>query len=265
FTGVGIAFYGDIYTGTPSLAFNVSVDGKPATQSSVTSAAGFFRVPYFPFWQSSVIDLASGDDTHTIDITQLPYIGLDFILVTPGTTTPLSGKTVIVDDDYANIQYVGHWQTSKGQQLQGPGGDDDREPAWAFQNATHETTTPGDYFQFGYTGTKLTLYGIFPWNQPGTYRITVSVDGGTALPFQFSSLVAGASGPQINFPLFTTGKLDAGDHTILVNLTECDSSTLIVDYIAYEPSFSSWSTMPNISLPSLGSQGTTALPGATTT
>ncbi|KAJ7586485.1 hypothetical protein C8J56DRAFT_1084909 [Mycena floridula] len=203
--------------------------------------------------------------THTIDITQLPYIGLDFILVTPGTTTPLSGKTVIVDDDYANIQYVGHWQTSKGQQLQGPWGDDDREPVWAFQNATHETTTPGDYFQFGYTSTNLTLYGVFPWNQPGTYRITVSVDGGTALPFQFSSLAAGASGPQINFPLFTTGKLDAGDHTILVNLTECDSSTLIVDYIAYEPSFSSWSTMPNVSLPSLGSQGSTALPGPTTT
>ncbi|KAJ7586737.1 hypothetical protein C8J56DRAFT_1052079 [Mycena floridula] len=173
-------------------------------------------------------------------------------------------KTVIVDDDYANIQYVGHWQTSKGQQLQGPWGDDDREPAWAFQNATHETTTPGDYLQFGYTGTNLTLYGVFPWNQPGTYRFTVSVDGGTPLPFQFSSLAAAASGPQINFPLFTTGKLDAGDHTILVNLTECDSSTLIVDYIAYEPSFSSWSTMPNISLPSLGSQGTTTFPGAAT-
>ncbi|KAJ7586574.1 hypothetical protein C8J56DRAFT_1051925 [Mycena floridula] len=248
-----------------ALAFNVSVDGKPATQSSVTSTAGFFGVPsYFPFWQSSVVGLASGDDTHTIDIAQLPYIGLDFILVTPGTTTPLSGKTLpYIALDF--ILYVGHWQTSKGQQLQGPWGDDDREPAWAFENATHETTTPGDYFQFGYTGTNLTLYGVFPGNQPGTYRITVSVDGGTALPFQFSSLAAAASRPQINFPLFMTEKLDAGDHTILVNLTECDSSTLIVDYIAYEPSFTSWSTMPNISLRSLGSQGTTASPGATTT
>ncbi|KAJ7586462.1 hypothetical protein C8J56DRAFT_1165462 [Mycena floridula] len=142
-----IAFYGDIYTGTPSLAFNVSIDGKPAIQSSVTSAAGFLGVPsYFPFWQSSVIGLASGDDRHTIDITQLPYIGLYFILVTP------------VCRSLADIQ-------------------------------------------------------------------------GSATP----------------------------------RPTECDSSTLIVDYIAYEPSFSSWSTIPNISLPSLGSQGSTALPGATTT
>ncbi|KAJ7586461.1 hypothetical protein C8J56DRAFT_754929, partial [Mycena floridula] len=244
FTGISIAFIG-ISELQKSLL--ISIDNAPQFTQTLGSLPASDPDSYYQSHQwYQTPTLPQG--VHTIELTlDSPLdLGLDYMVIVPGPDTSLTGKNVMVDDSFSSIEYIGSWERIAGADFVPPL-TGFRMP---FQNSTHRTSTVGDILKFSYTGGPKEAKKI-AW----TGEVAVIFSGGVVLT---------TSGPQINFPLFTTGKLDAGDHTILVNLTECDSSTLIVDYIAYEPSFSSWSTMPNISLPSLGSQGTTAFPGAAT-
>jgi len=65
-------------------------------------------------------------------------------------------------------------------------------------------------------------------------------------------------GEAVNFLLFSSDSLSAGDHTLVMNITRCDSQAFIFDYITYTPSFSTLSVMPNLSPPSSGTLSTTS-------
>ncbi len=52
-------------------------------------------------------------------------------------------------------------------------------------------------------------------------------------------------GQQQNFLFYEYSFLQAGSHTLVVNVTECVNQTFAFDYVTYTPSFATLATMPN--------------------
>jgi len=101
-------------------------------------------------------------------------------------------------------------------------------------------------------GTSVSVYGIFSWAQVGTMTATYTLDG-TSIPQTYSvttrspQFVAGDEEAS-NYILFASDTLAAGDHTLVINITQCVNQTFILDYITYTPSFSTLASMPNLTL-----------------
>ncbi|KAJ7577532.1 hypothetical protein C8J56DRAFT_368044 [Mycena floridula] len=241
FDGTGIIFIGttgDLGPG-PSQDFTVAIDSNPAYDTST----GDQTPPTYIQWYNSP-QLQPG--IHSIKLDRLNRTGIDYILVAPGPDTPLLNQLLVVDDSYVGIDYFNHWDSNSHAAVRGNGSDNS---GLAFGNTTHYTSFEGSYMRFSYSGTSAAVYGVFSWSQPGSYDITVTIDDQNPFTVTWNS-----SAPhqlvdvpdQPNFKLFSTGDLPAGNHTIIVNLTRCDTQTLVIDYIQYTPSFSSLATMPNL-------------------
>ncbi|KAJ7580106.1 hypothetical protein C8J56DRAFT_896715 [Mycena floridula] len=93
-------------------------------------------------------------------------------------------------------------------------------------------------------GSNMTVYGTFQWVQSGSFDLVAYVDDGPPLTQTFSGIPH--SGWQPHFPLFSTGNLDPGQHTVTVELSKCVNQTLVFDYILYTPSFSTLASMPSM-------------------
>jgi len=90
-------------------------------------------------------DLADGK--HTIRVSGLATTSVDFAVVTAGENTPLSGKTVVVDNESAAISYSGAWTRNEGQINVGTLPD-----GRPYGNSTHRTSSVGDSMSFRFTG-----------------------------------------------------------------------------------------------------------------
>jgi hypothetical protein len=53
-------------------------------------------------------------------------------------------------------------------------------------------------------------------------------------------------GQQQNFQFFSYDFLQPGNHTLIVNVTDCVNQTFSFDYITFAPSFSTLANMPNL-------------------
>ena len=51
-----------------------------------------------------------------------------------------------------------------------------------------------------------------------------------------------------NFVFFASDNLAAGDHTLVINITECVNQAFVFDFITYAPSFLTPSVMPNLTI-----------------
>jgi hypothetical protein len=95
------------------------------------------------------------------------------------------------------------------------------------------------------------VYGIFEWGNVGTLAATYTIDGGK--PVAASYPITTSSSNYVNnylensnFPFVFFDSLPAGDHTLVVNVTQCLNHTFIFDYIIYTPSFSNLASMPSL-------------------
>ena len=99
-------------------------------------------------------------------------------------------------------------------------------------------------------GTSVFVYGIFSWAQIGNLTATYALDG----TLTTETYLATTSSPQFvkkfeqesNYILFSSDPLPAGDHTLVINITQCVNQIFILDYITYIPSFSTLASMPNL-------------------
>ena len=99
-------------------------------------------------------------------------------------------------------------------------------------------------------GTSVFVYGIFSWAQIGNLTATYTLDGTSTT----ETYLATTSSPQFmkkfeeesNYILFSSDPLTAGDHTLVINITQCVNQIFILDYITYTPSFSTLALMPNL-------------------
>jgi hypothetical protein len=101
-------------------------------------------------------------------------------------------------------------------------------------------------------GTSVSVYGIFSWAQVGSMTATYTLDG-TSIPQTYSVTTRSPQfvendGEASNYILFSSDTLTAGDHILVINITQCVNQTFILDYITYTPSFSTLASMPNLTL-----------------
>jgi hypothetical protein len=188
---------------------------------------------------------------------------VDYLVITPGDDTPLNGETLLVDDTYSGIHYSGSgWSSvdsnfSLVQRQNSPS-----IHAQALQNGTHQTSNIGDSFTFYYTGKLfflsslicfiliylgrgMTVYGILP-KPDGSLSLSYTIDGGNAITV--SPKIVDDTRDELNYVMLQTGPLAAGNHTIVVTLTDIvTNQKFIVDYITYVPSFPNLAAMPKLS------------------
>ena len=248
----------------------VSIDGAPPYNTSYNDPT---PQSYVQWYQSPILP----EGTHNITLTHMAGTALDYAVITAGQNTPLTGKTVIVDNEDSSIRFTGSWTRNTARFHSGYSPD-----GYAFRNSTHQSNTTGDNFIFrfsgdfpfnhcflrdtdGRTGTSLYIYGMLHWADLGTVSASYTLDGETT-PVTYSVTTSSSmhqdnTNDQPNFLLYTNTSLTAGDHTLVVNVTKCVNQTFIFDYLTYQPSFSTLATMPNLTLPA----STNGTPHTTTT
>jgi hypothetical protein len=107
----------------------------------------------------------------------------------------------------------------------------------------------------------LAVYGIFSWDNLGLLSVTYSVDG---KPFQQSYSVTTSSpeyvnkiGDASNFLFYASDTISAGEHTLVIDITQSSNQSFILDYITYSPSFPTLGGMANLTTTSAKPSGTT--------
>ncbi|KAJ7583010.1 hypothetical protein C8J56DRAFT_239096 [Mycena floridula] len=256
FDGIEIIFVGftAIFNGSASTQdFTVAIDSNKA----YTTSTGDKSPPnYLQWYQSPQLEPGS----HSIKLDKINGTGVDYIVVQPGPDSPLTNQILMIDDAYVGINYVNHWESSAAATVRGNGSS---YGGSTFQNTTHQTSIEGAYLNFSYFGTEMAMYGIYSWDQPGSYDLTITVDDQTPFVKTFNSSQAHdlLTPDQPNLKLFTTGDLAAGRHTVIANLSRCDRQSLVIDYIQYSPAFSSLATMPDLTIP----QGSASAAGPSNT
>ncbi|EDR03078.1 uncharacterized protein LACBIDRAFT_331846 [Laccaria bicolor S238N-H82] len=216
FEGIAIAFGGN----TPkvfgdSQTLTVSIDGAPPYNTSYNDPT---PQSYVQWYQSPILP----EGTHNITLTHMAGTALDYAVISAGQNTPLTGKTVIVDNEDPSIRFTGSWTRNTDRFHSGTEG-------YPFHNSTHQSTTSGTSFIFRFSGTSLNVYGILHWADLGTLSASYTLDGATtALTYSVttsSSNYQDNTYDQHNFLLYSNSSLTASDHTLVVKVTECVNQT----------------------------------------
>ncbi|KAJ7581312.1 hypothetical protein C8J56DRAFT_794029 [Mycena floridula] len=197
--------------------------------------------------------LAEG--AHALSVTNLTSAEIDFMVVTPGPNTLLLDNFLLIDDSYSGIQYSGSWSTEKPPGVQ--------VPSLLFQSGSHSSNTNGDSLSFSFTGKSQSQRDTYLLNKypriksDGLWDATI--DGGAPV----SESVKITTDPLKLTPIYTTGVLSPGKHTVNLTVLQSSNQLLIVDFLLYEPGFSTLSQMPDLSSPS--SSSTSAVARSTST
>ncbi|KAF9061786.1 hypothetical protein BDP27DRAFT_1428553 [Rhodocollybia butyracea] len=254
FQGTTVSFTGNISSSTNSTGFFAGIDANAPYQVPYPNTT----TPVYGQWYQTPI---LSDDRHTINLSSI-VVDLDYAIVIPGPTTPLSGSTIIVDDSNTNeIVYVGHKWSQNTAPINFVGG----MSGMPMGNSTHSTCTKGDGFKFQFAGSKISVYGFSEGTNTGSISIDFTLDGKTT-PFNLSLPVVGTAASQFSTPhrFFSADSIDAGNHTLQMNVTDAfGNQTFVFDYITYVASYSNLGSKPNFTastpnMPSPSSNWTSA-------
>ncbi|KAJ3733637.1 hypothetical protein DFJ43DRAFT_1068117 [Lentinula guzmanii] len=246
FQGTAISFAGS----TPSSAnsptwFIASIDSGDQVNCTFPNAG---LTQYYTQWyESPVLD----DGLHTVNLSSL-VVDVDYAIVTVGQTTPLGDtSTIIVDDPNTEIEYQGGGWTMNNASLVMNGGWANGPP---LGNSTHRTNSVGDSFKFQFSGSSISVFGVFEWTGTGSVTLDFNLDNQTT-----PSVISVPSGSSPSHPetpnhLFFSSNVTAGNHTLLVNVTDAvGNQTFVFDYLTYIPSFESLASKPNFTGTAVGS------------
>jgi len=139
--GTSVSFFGvtpPVFSGSQNLT--VSIDGYTPYNTSYSDPN---PQSYRQWYQSPLLK----DGTHNIELSHIAGTALDFAVVTVGKDTPLSGQTVIVDNDDPGLTFNGTWRRSQDLFNSGPQPD-----GFPYRNTTHQTTDVGSSFTYRFNG-----------------------------------------------------------------------------------------------------------------
>ncbi|KAF8194205.1 hypothetical protein BJ912DRAFT_924282 [Pholiota molesta] len=249
FQGTSVAFIGNTPTSGLSQSATIAIDG--GTPYNITYGAA--NPPAYIQWYQSP---SLTDGHHTITASNLAGTALDMAIITVGPNTPLAGTKIFVDNNDPSLQYSGSWAESQD------GFDAGTLPdGLPVGNTTQRTTSIGDTMTFRFSGTSISIYGIFSWTNIGSISATYTIDG---VPSSLSYPVTSSSPEHVsadkeasNFVFFDQEGLSAGPHMLVLNVTDIRNQIFILDYIVYTPSFSSQATMPDLTATSTTTGSTT--------
>ncbi|KAK0443902.1 uncharacterized protein EV420DRAFT_1649014 [Desarmillaria tabescens] len=230
FEGISIAFTGNTPPGTNKQNFSVFIDGADAYVASYPS-----QWEYMQWYMSPTLE----EGTHTITLTEMDNIDVDYAIVGVGNQTTVLGKDILVDDTSDSIIWTGDWQTNTS-------------------TLTHITETYiinhplGDSFSFEFTGTSVSVFGIRRNSIVGVISADFSVDGGKTTTFSTTSTRSGSD--LANTVLFSSPILSSGIHTLIMNITVvAGDQSLKLDYITYSDQVSDSNGSPSPSSSSTSS------------
>ncbi len=214
---------------------------------------------YKQWYQSPLLN----DGLHTIEIGQLLPIVLDYVVVTAGPQTRLTGSTLVVDNNSSEVSYSGQWTVKLDEPLGAITAG--MHALYPFANGTHESAHIGDTATFRFegqcasltvlnrsadscTGTSVSVYTVRRNLVVGTLNVSFTVD--QLPPVAVSGNVDKQSNDQQNFVFYQTSGLQAGIHTLAINVTAISEGMVFsLDYFTYEPSFSFLSEKPSFDVP----------------
>ncbi|KAH9478610.1 hypothetical protein JR316_0009067 [Psilocybe cubensis] len=237
FQGTSIAFIGNTPPEPSSQTALVSIDGGAPSEITYPGTPP----AYIQWYQSPTLS----EGIHSITVSRIDGTAVDYALIEVGQDTPLSGKTIVVDDDDPAIQYAGSWIRDTDEFDAGSLPD-----GFPLRNGTHRTSKVGDTVTFRFFGTSYAVYGIFSWENLGLLSATYTLDGSSTA----QSYPVTKSSPQfvkgdkeaVNLQYFSQDGLPPGEHLLIINVTQSQDVLYILDYITYTPSFSTLSTMPSL-------------------
>ncbi|KAJ7052759.1 hypothetical protein C8F01DRAFT_1090404 [Mycena amicta] len=195
-------------------------------------------------------------------LAQAVGFALDYAVVAVYPTTELFGKTIIVDDASASSALIwrGSWTVDNnftlpvGCSLPFNATSDPAEIQFTAHmaphaNTTHASQTVGDEFEFGFTGTSISVYGITPSDPfsglPWLLRMSFTLDAAEPIMVNITSQEFVYEQPHVVY--FNASSIPAGNHSLVGRIVDVVGSTLPrarIDYITYNPSFASQAEMP---------------------
>ncbi|KAF9061785.1 hypothetical protein BDP27DRAFT_1337534 [Rhodocollybia butyracea] len=236
FQGTTASFIGNASSSTNSTGFFASIDSHQPHQVPYPNTS----TPVYGKWYQTPM---LSDDTHTINLSSIT-VDLDYVIVFPGPTTPLSGSTIVVDDsNEKEIFYVGHKWTQSTSPINFVGGMRGKPMG----SSIHSTCTKGNGFKFQFAGSNISVYGFSEGANTGGISIDFTLDGNTT-SYNLSAPVASTVTSQFSTPrrFFFDDNIDAGNHTLQMNVTDSfGNETFIFDYITYVASYSNLGSKPN--------------------
>ncbi|KIK60535.1 hypothetical protein GYMLUDRAFT_114404, partial [Collybiopsis luxurians FD-317 M1] len=236
--GTSISFVGNTPSSTNSPTwFLAGIDANDPYNCTFPDAGP--KQLYTQWYQTPVL----ADGLHIVNLSSI-VVNLDYTLITPGMTTPLEKSTIVVDDTDQELIYEGPgWNTTTNEVMRCFVGCVDGLP---LGNGTHRTRTVGDRLRFIFAGTSISVYGVFDWTGTGSVSLDFTLDNQTTSTDVV--VPSGNSPPQEtqNYQFFSATNLTAGNHTLLINVTQSlGNQTFVFDYLTYRPSFDSLATKPN--------------------
>ncbi|KAK7048384.1 hypothetical protein R3P38DRAFT_2869005 [Favolaschia claudopus] len=232
FNGTQARIWVSIPQSSQNYSYSVKIDDGPFI---VHTGEGYFESPILEDGMHTIF-YAAGD-------TSLQP-ALDYLTVTAGPSTPLLGRTVIVDDSEI-ADYSGNWST------EAPATYVLARGSALYNNTTHWTSGAGDSFSYTFNGNSIAIYGVIPTNNDTlNSTATWAIDG---RPPTAISLPIGSSFVKPMTELFFVDALSPSTHTLVFNMTDVAPSHFFgIDFIVYN---SSASTVPkgSTSIPTGGS------------
>ncbi|KAL0957100.1 hypothetical protein HGRIS_003193 [Hohenbuehelia grisea] len=214
-----------------------NVDTNPQVYTPPEPTFQIFR----PWYTSG--SLTDGQHTVHVELSTMTYF--DFATVSVGQGTSLAGKTVIVDDADAAMNFSTGWKAEDGASNFDLGNGMRRQP---YKQTLHRSRTPGDELVLQFTGSSVAVYGVVQWQYPGRLSTAYIIDGSAP---QYNTVSSSGDSytweEQPNYLFFQNSSLPPGNHTLVVTVTEAsDELSFILDYLLYNPSFPNLSSKPHL-------------------
>ncbi|KAK7017857.1 hypothetical protein VNI00_018561 [Paramarasmius palmivorus] len=167
---------------------------------------------------------------------------IDYALVKAGSTTDLSAKAIFVDDAKKDeIWYTGQWSASAVNSFHhvAPNKTGGLMDWLAADSTTTYSEASGDSFEFRFSGTSISVYGILSEKRSST--VDFIIDGSAERREYLYDSNSGVSDMVTitNYKFYENTTLNPGNHTLIVNVVNLPRYNFFqFDYITYTPSFS---------------------------
>ncbi|KAK7028928.1 hypothetical protein VNI00_014765 [Paramarasmius palmivorus] len=232
-TYFNMSFHGTSITFSGFVADSrVELDDIPTTE--IAFRANPLKVTVSYWYQSPPLL----DQEHKVQAKFNTFNYVDYALINAGSTTDLATKTIFVDDANEEMWYTGQWKVeANATYLCNTSNPIPALPYYfyAANRTVHSSNTSGDSFEFRFSGTSISVYGLHA--PSGDYAVDFIVDGSIRranYPHDHDP----QDGWMTNYKFYENTTLSPGNHTLVVNVTDVRNSSFLLDYITYTPSFS---------------------------
>jgi len=185
-------------------------------------------------------DLPDGQHNFTYGIGEVSAAPVfDYLTITAGPSTPLKGKTLIVDDAEGSLVYGGKWNPNV------PKPATYEYSTKLFRDTAHWSSSVGDTVEFKFIGSSVAVYGLAANITSGNIAASYTIDGVTSM----RSIPRGTP-DSLPMTEFFRADLQPGPHTLFINLTDIASPRAYgIDFIAYNSSVEKVTDLPGFQLP----------------